>query len=95
VAHLSHPTVSAEVNAVSRIDIREGFVRVVHVRLRVVQPEYLAHEIEHVLEQIDGVDLRTAVKNGVTGAWQTSSGAFETARAVAVGRLVAQELGLK
>jgi hypothetical protein len=56
--------------------------------------EYLAHEIEHVLEALDEVDLPLAMEQGVHGA---TSGAgklavFETNRAKAIGRLVAREV---
>ena len=86
------PTVRANANAVTTVDVRDGFVRAVHTRLGVAKPEYLAHELEHVLEQVDGVDLRWAVKNGVAGAREARSGAFETVRAIAIGRLVAQQV---
>jgi hypothetical protein len=56
--------------------------------------EYLAHEIEHVLEALDDVDLPLAVAQGVHGA---TAGAgklpvFESNRAKAIGRLVAREV---
>jgi hypothetical protein len=67
-----------------------------HVRLRAADGrtvEYLAHELEHVLEQIDEVDLERAVAGGVHGAHLTrESSAFETVRAIAIGRLVAREV---
>lgn len=40
--------------------------------------ELLAHEFEHILEQVDGVDLRAEVASG--RAWRTPCGAFETRR---------------
>ena len=43
------------------------------------------------LEQIDGVNLRWASANHLHGVHEASPGTFETARAVAVGRLVAGE----
>ena len=67
------------------------------IQLRGADPasaEYLAHEIEHVLEQVDGVDLRLAVAGHVHGARRGIGGeTFETARAIAVGRIVAREIG--
>jgi len=45
--------------------------------------ELLAHEFEHVLEQVDGVVLRDEVATG--RAWRTDSGAFETRRAYDAG----------
>ena len=55
--------------------------------------ELLAHELEHILEQVDGVDLRAEVASG--RAWRTRSGAFETRRAYNAGvraRLEVDEL---
>jgi hypothetical protein len=55
--------------------------------------EYLAHEIEHVLEALDDVDLPVAVEHGVHGATRLGRPpAFETSRAIAMGRLVAREV---
>ena len=55
--------------------------------------EYLAHEIEHVLEFLDEIDLAAAAAQRIHGV--TESGrfaAFETSRAIAIGRLVAGEV---
>jgi Tol biopolymer transport system component len=52
--------------------------------------ELIAHEVEHIVEQLDGVDLNTQAGSGA--AWRTPSGAFETARAVETGRRVAHEV---
>lgn len=41
--------------------------------------EMLAHEFEHVIEQLDGLDLREEAQQG--RAWQNDGGAFETPRA--------------
>jgi hypothetical protein len=79
-------------NAVTTIDVRESLVRSVSTRLGSLTPEHLAHEIEHVLEQLDGIDIRRAVQNGLLGVHEASRG-FETARAIAIGRLVAHEMG--
>ena len=55
--------------------------------------EYLAHELEHVLEQLDEVDLAHAVANHVHGAKASGTlPVFETRRAIVVGRLVAAEV---
>jgi hypothetical protein len=51
--------------------------------------ELLAHEFEHILEQIDGVKLRDEVAAG--RAWETPSGAFETRRASDAGIRARQE----
>jgi hypothetical protein len=68
----------------------------VRISLRVLDraaPEYLAHELEHVLEQLDDVDLAQAVASHVHGASARGTPPlFETRRAIAVGRQVAAEV---
>jgi hypothetical protein len=51
--------------------------------------ELLAHEFEHVLEQIEHVDLRREAAVG--RAWQLAGGAFETRRAFVTGVQVLRE----
>ena len=51
--------------------------------------ELLAHELEHVLEQVDGVVLSADILSD--RAWVTGSGAFETRRAFDAGMRVRQE----
>lgn len=51
--------------------------------------ELLAHELEHVLEQVDGVVLRDEML--VHRAWLTDGGAFETTRAFEVGMRARRE----
>jgi len=55
--------------------------------------EFIAHEIEHIIEQLDGVDLRAKSRlpaSGVRHVWDL--GAYETTRAIATGLRVAREL---
>jgi hypothetical protein len=74
---------------ISRYD--SGFIRA-----RVVVPpgvdfvELLAHELEHVVEQIERVDLAALARTG--GATQDPDGVFETARARDAGRAAASEV---
>ena len=87
-----NPKIDRErMNAFTRIDMAHGLVRAATTQLRVWKPEYLAHEIEHVLEQVDGVDLRRSARGGLAGVSETSR-VFETARAIAIGRVVAREV---
>jgi hypothetical protein len=51
--------------------------------------ELLAHEFEHVLEQIEGVNLRREAAEG--RAWVLPGGAFETRRASVTGVQVLRE----
>jgi hypothetical protein len=53
----------------------------------------LAHEFEHILEQLDGVDLVSMASRSATGVHQVpGSEHYETDRAIAIGRLVADEV---
>jgi hypothetical protein len=52
--------------------------------------ELIAHEFEHVLEQLDGVDLHALAHSG--DARRLADGAFETDRAITAGQQVAGEL---
>jgi len=53
--------------------------------------EWIAHEFEHVLEQVDRVPLvELAGKSG--SVWRTADDMFETERAIRAGRTVAEEI---
>lgn len=55
--------------------------------------ELIAHEFEHILEQLDEVDLAAMAGRMGTGVRAASDGGhFETDRAIAAGRLVAREV---
>jgi hypothetical protein len=54
--------------------------------------ELLAHELEHIIEQLDGVDLAARSAVARSGVWSCTDGTFETSRAVRVGTLVANEV---
>jgi hypothetical protein len=65
----------------------------VHLGPAADESELLAHELEHIIEQLDGVDLAAMAKRSGTGVWNINdAGYFETERAKAVGRQVADEL---
>ena len=52
----------------------------------------VAHEFEHIIEQLDGVDLTSMAARPGTGVrTDPRTGQFETDRAIVVGRLVARE----
>jgi hypothetical protein len=68
--HIGLPPGSAGVGALSRTVSERGVVRRadVYPDARLVRTEeQLAHEIEHVLEQIDGVDVAALADQGVRG----------------------------
>jgi hypothetical protein len=52
--------------------------------------ELLGHEFEHLIEQLDGVDLSAMARGGE--ARRLTDGAFETERAIAAGQQVAGEV---
>ena len=64
------------------------------VRVALLKPrlyaEHIAHELEHVLEQLDGIDLRRLARQGLDGVVDLG-GQYETARARSVGQTVALE----
>jgi len=51
--------------------------------------ELLAHELEHVIEQLDGIDLAAKASVAHSGVRSCVDGTFETSRAVRVGSVVA------
>ena len=53
--------------------------------------EHVAHEFEHVIEQIEGVNLRRLSVRKARGVFESSVNTFETRRAVEAGRRVARE----
>ena len=55
--------------------------------------ELIAHELEHVLEDLDGVDLQSQTASGMV--WKSGDGVFETRRAIEAGRRVAQEVTMR
>jgi hypothetical protein len=70
---------------------RSGELRAeIEIRSAPDMTELLAHELEHVLEQVEGIDLDALAEEGE--ARRLSDGSFETARAVQAGRRVAAEV---
>jgi len=56
--------------------------------------ELIAHELEHVIEQLDGVDLAATLRRPDSGVYATgdSGDLFETTRAKRIGLQVAREV---
>ena len=54
--------------------------------------ELLAHELEHVLEQAEGLDLPALAKDGSSGVQQLSRGVYETERARSAGFAAVREV---
>ncbi|HTU99720.1 MAG TPA: hypothetical protein VMF13_04225 [Luteitalea sp.] len=93
--HFDPRLTSSSWRARTAINRRDGQV----VSARVLLPlslqavELIAHELEHILEQIDGVDLPRHVDAGAV--WKDGDGSFESARAIGIGRRVAQEVAAR
>ncbi len=54
--------------------------------------ELLPHELEHVIEQLEGLDLRALAQQRARGVVEVRKGVFETARARAAGLQVYREV---
>jgi hypothetical protein len=54
--------------------------------------ELIPHELEHVVEHIDGVDVRRDVRRHGTGTYDAGRGRIETVRATRAGRQARAEL---
>ena len=54
--------------------------------------EWIAHEFEHILEQLDGWDLPSLAHVQGGRVWSSGAGMFETIRAVSAGRTVFGEV---
>jgi hypothetical protein len=54
--------------------------------------ELLPHELEHVLEQVEGVDLPTLANRRTSGVHQVDRGVYETERARGAGLMALQEV---
>jgi len=83
-------------HAVTRVS-RDGRRVIAVIQLELRRPELyvesIAHELEHVLEQIDGVDLPRLGHQRLKGV-VSSGDEYETARARAVGQAVVREMAL-
>lgn len=84
---------SAEVRATSEIEHHRAgkWLATVEVFVDGDLVELIAHELEHVIEQLDGVDLVRLSQQGLAGVETGSGERYETARAIATGKRVARE----
>ena len=56
--------------------------------------ELLAHELEHIIERVDGVDVSQLTRRVPHLVWATATGAYETSRAIHSGQTVASEVAM-
>ena len=86
---------SGDVRAETLITRKDGRVTAIVRLLRLDDPvELIAHEIEHIIEQLDGVDLpaRAAVTDSGVRVRAGVRPVFETTRATRIGHVVAAEV---
>lgn len=56
------------------------------------QAEWIAHEFEHILEQLEGMDLPALATQRRPGVWYSGESMIETSRAMRAGRAVFDEM---
>ena len=80
-------------HATTAMEVRDGVV-VANVKIPPLGDNIvlLAHELQHVIEQTAGLDLRAEAKRAGSGVWESIDGYYETQAAVDVSRRVANEL---
>ena len=53
--------------------------------------QMMAHEFEHLIEQIEGVNLHALARTAGSRVWEVDREVYETDRAIAAGRIVEKE----
>jgi hypothetical protein len=83
----------SQFRAVTRMGVGSGGVVVAYVSVPPVSEavELVAHELEHVIEKAQGVNLQAESKRRGSGVWRAHGG-FESQRAIDAGRQVAKEM---
>lgn len=91
--HVNALIVSDRFRARTRIFRFESGVMIAEVELRTpwAPEEWIAHEFEHVLEQIEGVPL-VELADRTGRVWRTADDMFESERAIRAGRTVLGEM---
>ena len=54
--------------------------------------ELIAHEIEHIIERLEGIDLIQIARRDPDVVWSSAEGEYETRRAIRSGLIVASEV---
>jgi ribosomal protein L18 len=94
---LEHVLIAARAKSQALTDVtvdRDGRMRA-RVQLGQAQDreEAIAHEFEHIIEQLDGVDLASLARQSTAAVrFRDEANRFETERALATGRQVAREI---
>ena len=86
------PLIPSRCRAFTRLQRRGQRIRAeIHLPPSSDHAELLAHEFEHILEQIEGVDLRSQARVRGSGVSEVEYAVFETDRAQKAGRTVRAE----
>jgi hypothetical protein len=56
--------------------------------------ELLGHELEHIIERVEGIDVSQLTRRVPHLVWTTAAGSYETRRAIYSGQTVASEVAL-
>jgi hypothetical protein len=86
------PIMPSRCRAFTVVNHRHGrIIAEVHLPPSSDHTELLAHELEHVIEQIEGLNLRKLSRVNGSGVREVDPGLFETDRAQMAGRVVMAE----
>jgi hypothetical protein len=86
------PSIPSRCRAFTIIQRRGQKIRAeIHLPPSSDHAELLAHELEHILEQIEGLDLKSLARVRNSGVHEQDYAVFETDRAQAAGRIVKAE----
>ena len=94
----TNPPVGSRSAALTRIHRRPGgrVEAIVQVGISDRLAELIAHELEHVIEQLDGIDLSVKARLRASGVRRLSEiEAYETRRAIVTGQRVAREVSAR
>jgi hypothetical protein len=85
---------NSQINAYSKL-VRDEQGRLAFVRVRLSHngswSMLIPHELEHIVEQLDGVNLAASAAQQDGRTWRVGGETYETRRAHDAGRLVHQE----
>jgi hypothetical protein len=83
-------------DAITRLAHRPGSALVADLYLARLDRfvELLAHELEHVIERFEGIDVSQLTRRVPQLVWMTAAGMYETRRAIYSGQTVASEVAL-
>ena len=86
------PSIPGRCRAFTVLQRRGQWIRAeIHLPPSSDHAELLAHEFEHVLEQIEGLDLQSLARVKDSGVYELKYAVFETDRAQEAGRVVKSE----